>query len=179
MAAQENTTTTFAGGSSAALYDRFVIDEAYILSPRWSRSTHWQIHLDYSAKLLSRSAYLPGIKLHRRSRALTRVERPARALYRFTFITSNIDHVQRARFIYATRRIVARPVTEIVSRFDQRVAFTSDFVAAFSRRASRSLDPPPPSPPPPGPSCFIWLTALPRISIPTFRLFPSFSRQSA
>lgn len=49
-------------------------------------STQRQIHLDYSAKLLSRSVYLPGIKLHRRSRALTRVERPAR---RFTGLLSS------------------------------------------------------------------------------------------
>lgn len=77
------------------------------------------------------AAYLPGIKLHRRSRAPTRVRRGAPD--RFTFITSNIDHAQRAPlYLCSVARIVARPVTEIVSRFDQRAASTSDFAAAFS-----------------------------------------------
>lgn len=101
--------------AEASLYGRFVIDGS--LCPLGVAFPADSSRLQCKTTL--RLAYLPGIKLHRRSRASTRVERRS-ALYRFTFITSNIDHVQRIRFIYATQRIVVATTTEIVSRFDQR-----------------------------------------------------------
>lgn len=100
--------------AAASLYGRFVIDGG--LCPLGVALPADSSRLQCKTTL--RLAYLPGIKLHRRSRASTRVERRS-ALYRFTFITSNIDHAQRASFIYATECIVVTATTEIVSRFDQ------------------------------------------------------------
>lgn len=149
-----------------------------------SRSTHRQIHLDYSAKLLSRSAYLPGIKLHRRSRALTRVERAL--LGRFTGLLSShpilITYSVRALFMQRGALLHGRlrkSCPALISVLHLRRILSQLFpVAALSLAG---LPPPPPTIPTPNipEPCFIWLTALPRISIPPFRLFPSFSRQSA